>query len=47
MKEAGDFWVFLVEKCRKTTQLQVSIAEEPQPQREAGKGLLVLGSFSV
>lgn len=46
MKNA-DLWVFLVRKCRNTNQFQVSIAKQPQFQREVGKGLLSLGSFSV
>lgn len=47
MKEIADFWVWLVEKCRSTNPFQVSTAEQPQFQREGGKGLLSLGSFSV
>lgn len=46
MKEIADFWVFLVEKCRNTNQFQVSIAKQPQFQREFQReGLAVLGVF--
>lgn len=39
--------MLLVEKCRSTNPFQVSTSEQPQCQKEEGKGLLSLGSFSA